>query len=131
MHDSATRDYSSLLRRKQFEISKKERTAALLGTMVRDFEKMVAVLDRQIAAEEEHTRIKDSRHPAYSTFAQAAAQRRHNLLTSVAQMKSTFDVASRELHELTVVLRELELKRNNQQPPAPASSTRKAISVSR
>jgi flagellar protein FliJ len=53
------RDASRFLRRKQFEASEKERRVALLGTMIRDFDNMVADLDRQIAAEEDRTRVLD------------------------------------------------------------------------
>jgi hypothetical protein len=130
MHDTM-RDASRLLRRKQFEASEKKRRVTLLGTMIRDFDNMVANLDWQIAAEEDRTRIKDTGHPAYSTFAKAAANRRQNLLTSVAHMKSMLDVAKRELHEVTVQLRDLEPIQNNQPPPALANSTPEAISALR
>jgi flagellar protein FliJ len=126
MHDSKMRDASQLFRRKQFEASEKKRRVVLFSNMVSDFDKMIVDLDRQIAAEEERTKIKDTGHPAYSTFATAAAKRRQNLLSSVAHMKSMLDVARRELHELTVQLRDLEPIQNNQ--PAPASSTPGVIS---
>ena len=58
-----------------------------METMIRDFEHMAVDLARQIAAEEERTGIKDLAHFAYSTFAKAAALRRGNLLTSVADLQ--------------------------------------------
>src|SRR5262245_2014256 len=119
---------ASLLRRKQFEVNEKERMVALLGTMIMDFDNMIADLNGQIAAEEDRTRIKDAGHPGYSTFALAAAKRRQNLLTSMAHMKILLDAAKRELDE---VLRELESIQNNQLPPAPATSTPEAISTAR
>ena len=73
--------------RKQVEM---EQRNAVLGTMIRRLENMIADLDREIATE--GTRIKDTGHPAYSTFAMAAAKRRRSLLTSVAHMKSLFEV---------------------------------------
>jgi flagellar protein FliJ len=84
----------SALRRKQLEASEKESKVALLGTMIRDFDIMIAQLEGQIAAEEDRTRIKDPGHPAYSTFAKAATKRRQNLLTSVAHTRSMLDVAN-------------------------------------
>ena len=48
---------SHLVRRKQFEISEKEAKVALLETMVRDFDLMIADLWGQIAAEEGRTKI--------------------------------------------------------------------------
>jgi flagellar protein FliJ len=108
------RDASRSLRRKQLEVREKERRVALLGTMITDFDNMIADLDGQIASEEDRTRIKDTAHPAYSTFATAAAKRRQNLLISEAHMKSMLDVAKRELHETTAQLLDLEPIQNKQ-----------------
>jgi flagellar protein FliJ len=84
---------------------------------------MIADLGGQIAAEEDRTKIKDASHPAYSTFAMAAAKRRQNLLISAAHMKSMLDVAKRELHEITAQLLDLEPIQNKQ-----PSRTTEAIS---
>jgi len=127
-HNSKMHDANQLVRRKQFEASEKERRVTFFSTMISDFEKMIVNLDRQIAAEEVLTRIKDTEHPQYSIFAKAAAKRRQNLLSSVAHVRSMLDVARRKLHELTVQLRDLE---NNQSRLAPASSTPDAISALR
>jgi hypothetical protein len=83
-----------LLRRKWFEASNKPRTIALIGTMIKDFDNMIAKLDKQIAAEG-CTRIRDAENPAYSTLAKVTAKRRENLLVSAAQMKSILDVIGR------------------------------------
>jgi hypothetical protein len=108
VQDSKMHDASQLLSRKQFEAGEKERRVVLLSNMISDFEKMIVGLDIQIAAEEDRTKIKNTDHPAYSTLATAAAKRRQNLLSSVAHVKSMLDIARRELHELTVQLRDLE-----------------------
>jgi len=121
-------DASQLLRRKQFEANEKERRVVLLSTMISDFDNMIVELGRHIVAEEDRTRIKDTGHPAYSTFATAAAKRRQNLLSTVAHTRSMLDVARRELHELRLQLRDLE---NNQSRLTPASSTPDAISALR
>jgi hypothetical protein len=131
MRDSKKRDVSRLLRIKQLEVTRKAQSVALLGTMIRDFDNMIAVLDRQIAAEEDCTRIKDTGHPAYSTFARAASKRRQNLLISVADIKSRLDAAKSELDEVTIQLRDLKLIQNNQPTFAPASSTPEATSAAR
>jgi len=99
---------ASALRRKQFEANEKETRVALLGTIIRDFDGMIAQLEGQIAAEEDRTRIKDPGHPAYSTFAKAAAKRRQNLLISVAHTRSVLEVAKRELGEVAAQLLDLE-----------------------
>ena len=105
---------SHLVRRKQFEISEKEAKVALLETMVRDFDLMIADLGGQIAAEEGRTKIKDTSHPAYSMFATAAAKRRQNLIISVAHTKSMLDVAKREHDEVRAQLVDLEPIHDNQ-----------------
>jgi hypothetical protein len=126
MEESKVSGPSQLRRRKQFEASEKETRVALLGTMIRDFDKMIADLGGQIAAEEDRTKIKDASHPAYSTFAMAAAKRRQNLLISAAHMKSMLDVAKRELDEVRAQLLDLEPIQNKQ-----PSRTTEAISGAR
>jgi len=122
---------NGLVRRKQFEASENERRVALLGTMISDFETMIADLDGQIPTEENRTRIKDTAHPACSTFAKAAAKRRQNLTISAAQMKSLLEVVKRQLDEAAMEFRNLESMRNSQSLAAPASSTSDAISAER
>lgn len=96
------------LRLKRFEAAEKARKVASIETMTLDLEHVAADLARQIAAEEERTGIKDPAHFAYSTFAKAAAQRRGNLLTSVADLKVKLDNAKREHEEAVLELRKLE-----------------------
>jgi hypothetical protein len=96
------------LRLKRFEASEKARKLASIETMILDFENMALDLARQIAAEEERTGIKDPAHFAYSTFAKAAALRRTNLQTSVADLKLKLDAARREHEEAVMELRKLE-----------------------
>ena len=99
---------TSVLRRKQLEANEKETKVALLQTMIREFDSMIAQLEEQIAAEEDRTKITDTSHPAYSMFATAAAKRRQNLIISVAHTKSMLDVAKRELDEVRAQLVDLE-----------------------
>jgi flagellar FliJ protein len=108
MRDSKINVANHLVRRKQFEVSEKEAKVALLETMIRDFDVMIADLGRQIAAEEDRTKIKDTNHRAYSMFATATAKRRQNLIISVAHTKSMLDVAKRELDEVRAQLVDLE-----------------------
>ena len=100
------------LRLKRFEAAEKARKVASMETMVLDLEQVAADLARQIAAEEERTGIKDPAHFAYSTFAKAAAQRRANLLTSVADLKAKLDSARREHEEAVLELGKLEPPRS-------------------
>jgi flagellar FliJ protein len=105
---------ASVLRKKQFEASEKKARVALLETMIRDFDSTIAKLEAQIAAEEDRTRIKDPGHPAYSSFAHAAATRRRNLLVSAVHTRSMLDVAKREFDEVAAQLLDLEPMHNNQ-----------------
>ena len=102
MRNATMRDPRELLRGKWFEVSDKPRTIALIGTMIKDFDNMIAKLDEQIAAEESRRRIRDTEHPAYSTLAKVTAKRRKNLLVSAAQMKSILDVIGREYQVVTL-----------------------------
>lgn len=81
------------LKAKRFEVSEKSRKADDLLAMIRDFEIMAADLERQIAAEEDRTGVKDPLHFSYSTFAKAAALRRDKLLVSVIDLKAQLDTA--------------------------------------
>jgi hypothetical protein len=96
MHDGKMSDAGRSVRREQFGASEKERRIALLDKMIRDFDNMIVSLDKQIATEEDRTRVKDPGHPAYSTLAVAAAKRRQNLLSSLSQVKSILEVELRE-----------------------------------
>ena len=96
------------LRLKRFEASEKARKVGSIETMILDFEHMAVDLSRQIAAEEERTGVRDPAHFAYSTFAKAAALRRANLLTSVADLRVKLDAARQEHDDAVTDLRKLE-----------------------
>lgn len=104
------------LRQMRFMVAEKARNAALLETMIIDFESMCDLLARQIAAEELRTRIKDPRHVAYSPLATAVALRRDNLRTSAGDAKVRLQGVRRELDELTAKLWELEERRSYWKP---------------
>jgi flagellar protein FliJ len=97
-----------LLRLRQFRTIQSDKVE-LLERMMVEFKKMAAHLAEQVAAEEERTRNRDIAHFAYSTTAKAAALRRQNLMNSVSDIKSRLDLAKRELDEMTIQLRDLEL----------------------
>src|SRR5450755_521700 len=86
----------SALRLKRFEADEKARKVAELEHMIREFETMAADLDRQIAAEETRTGVKDPAHFAYSTFAKSASQRRDNLRASADGLKAKLEAAQKE-----------------------------------
>jgi len=78
----------SLLRLKRFDLAEKSRKVADLEHMIHEFEEMARDLDRQVAAEEDRTGIRDRAHFAYSTFAKSALQRKENLMTSIGDLKA-------------------------------------------
>ncbi len=96
------------VRAKRFDADEKGRKAADLEVMIRDFEVMAADLDRQIATEEERTGVRDRVHFAYSTFAKAAALRRDNIVTSVADLRAKLDGARREHEDALAELKRVE-----------------------
>jgi flagellar protein FliJ len=98
----------SALKLKRFDVAEKGRKAGDIEMMIRDFEAMVLDLERQISTEEDRTGVKDANHFAYSTFAKAAAQRRENLLTTLADLKEKSDVARGEHERAIEELKTLE-----------------------
>jgi hypothetical protein len=99
------------VRLRRFEPIQKQKVE-LLERILIDFKKAATDLAAQIADEEQCTGNKDTEHFAYSTFAKAAALRRRNLMNSVTDVESKLDVAKRELYEVTLKLRNVELAQN-------------------
>jgi uncharacterized protein with PhoU and TrkA domain len=75
------------------------RKVELLETMIREFTSTAANLAREIAIEEERSKIKDPANVAYSTLAKALAVRRGNLLMSSADAETRLLEAQRQLDE--------------------------------
>jgi flagellar protein FliJ len=98
----------SALRLKRFDVAEKARRASDMDVMVRDFEVMISDLERQVTTEEERTGVRDTSHFAYSTFAKSVAQRRDNLVNTVADLKLKLDAARREHDEALDELQRLE-----------------------
>lgn len=90
------------LRSKRFEAEEKKRKVEALDAMIRDFQQMALDLERQIDSEEARTGIRDQSHFSYSTFAKAAAQRRENLMASIADLEGKRDRAVVERDEAVV-----------------------------
>ena len=90
-----------LLRLKRFQVEERRRRVVQIETMVADFGRMSADLDREIATEEQRSGISDQAHFAYPTYARAAVARRDNLKRSVDELKGQIEEA-RALHEEAV-----------------------------
>jgi len=83
----------TLIRLKRFQADERQRRVMQIETMIADFARMAAELDREIAAEEKRAGITDPGHFAYPTYARAAMTRRDNLKRSADELKSQLDEA--------------------------------------
>jgi flagellar export protein FliJ len=99
----------TLIRLRKFQVDEKRRRAAQIETMIAEFERMGADLDREIKSEQEKVGISDPAHFAYPTYAKAANQRRGNLQRSVDDLKVQLDEAKAELGEAFEELKKVEL----------------------
>ncbi len=100
----------TLVRLKRFQVEEKRRRLAQIEMMIAEFNRMAGELDREIAAEEQKSGVKDTAHYAYSTYARAARTRRDNLVHSAEELKgqleearSLFDQANDELAKAQVL----------------------------
>jgi len=106
----------TLIRLKRFHVDEKRRQAAQIETMIAEFGRMAADLDREIAVEQERAGIADPAHFAYPTYAKAALQRRDNLLRSGGDLKQQLDDARAALEEALDELKKVEsLEERDQQ----------------
>jgi flagellar export protein FliJ len=104
----AMKSRESVARLKQFQVEDKRRQVGQIEAMIAEFERMARELDDQIESEERRTGIDDASHFAYSTFAKSAAQRRDNLVASVADLRDQLEAAQAELAEAQEELGKLE-----------------------
>ena len=63
------------------------REAAQISTMISDLDRCVRLLDCDIAAEEERSRISDRSNSAYPILARTLAARRDNLRDTIASLE--------------------------------------------
>lgn len=83
----------SLIRLKRFQVDEKRRRVAQIETMIAEFGRMTADLDREIATEERRSGIADVAHFAYSTYARASRARRDNLSRSTDELRAQLEEA--------------------------------------
>lgn len=89
----------SMLRLKRFHVDEKRRRVAQIETMIAEFLRIAADLDREVTAEEHKSGIADVTHFAYSTYARAARARRENLARSADELKEQLGHAKDQLEE--------------------------------
>jgi flagellar export protein FliJ len=99
----------TLIRLKKFHVDEKRRRVVQIETMVADFERMAADLDREIQAEQDKAGIHDPAHYAYPTYAKAAVTRRDNLRHSADELKEQLADAKDALADAFEELKKVEL----------------------
>jgi len=99
----------TLIRLKRFQVDEKRRQVSQIETMIAEFTRMAADLDREIQAEQTRAGIHDVTHFAYPTYARAAGQRRDNLIRSADDMHGQLTDAQNELAEAFEELKKVEL----------------------
>ncbi|MDE2018480.1 MAG: flagellar export protein FliJ [Hyphomicrobiales bacterium] len=83
----------ALIRLKRFQADERRRRVMQIQAMSAEFARLIAELDRDIAAEERRAGIADPTHFAYPTYARAAAQRRDNVKRSLDDLGSQLRAA--------------------------------------
>jgi flagellar export protein FliJ len=99
----------TLIRLRKFQVDEKRRRTVQIETMIAEFERMTAELDREVKAEQDRAGIQDPSHFAYPTYAKAANQRRENLVRSVEDLRVQLDDAKAALGEAFEELKKVEL----------------------
>jgi flagellar export protein FliJ len=99
----------TLIRLKKFQVDERRRKVAQIESMIAEFERMAADLDREIRSEQERAGIHDPAHFAYPTYAKAAMVRKENLKRSADELKVQLDDAKAALGEAFEELKKVEL----------------------
>jgi flagellar export protein FliJ len=99
----------TLIRLKRFQVDERRRKVAQIETMIDEFERMNAELEREISAEQAKAGISDPGHFAYPTYAKAAISRRDNLARSIGDLKVQLEDARGDLAEAFEELKKVEI----------------------
>jgi flagellar export protein FliJ len=99
----------TLIRLKKFQVDERRRKVAQIESMIAEFERMAADLEREIKVEQDRAGIHDPGHFAYPTYAKAAIGRRENLKRSADELKGQLDDAKAALGEAFEELKKVEL----------------------
>ena len=99
----------TLVRLKKFQVDEKRRKVAQIETMIAEFDRMAADLEREIRIEQDRAGIHDPAHFAYPTYAKAAIARRENLKRSIDELRIQLEDAKSALGEAFDDLKKVEL----------------------
>jgi flagellar protein FliJ len=114
----------TLIRLKKFQVDEKRRKVAQIESMIAEFDRIAAELDREIKLEQDRAGIHDPAHFAYPTYAKAAIGRRENLKRSADELKVQADDAKAALGEAFEELKKVEMldERDQQREKAEANA---------
>jgi len=99
----------TLIRLKKFQVDERRRKVAQIETMIAEFERMAADLEREIRVEQDRAGIHDPAHFAYPTYAKAAMARRENLRRSADELRAQLEGAKTTLDDALDELKKAEL----------------------
>jgi flagellar protein FliJ len=99
----------TLIRLKKFQVDEKRRKVAQIETMIAEFDRMAADLEREIRVEQDRAGIHDPAHFAYPTYAKAAIVRRENLKRSADELRAQLETAKMALGDAQDELKKAEL----------------------
>jgi len=99
----------TLIRLKKFQVDEKRRKVAQIETMITEFDRMAADLEREIRVEQDRAGIHDPGHFAYPTYAKAAIGRRGNLKRSADELRTQLEDAKLALGDAFDELKKVEL----------------------
>jgi flagellar protein FliJ len=118
----------TLIRLKKFQVDEKRRKVAQIETMIAEFDRIAAELDREIKVEQDRAGIHDPGHFAYPTYAKAAMTRKENLKRSADELKAQLDDAKAALGEAFEELKKVEMldERDQQREKAEANAREQA-----
>ncbi|MGY2047917.1 flagellar export protein FliJ [Methylobacterium sp. JK268] len=113
----------TLIRLRRFQVDEKRRRVSQIESMMADFARMAAELDREIAQEEQRAGITDPGHFAYPTYARAAAQRRDNIRRSASDLDAQLEEAKAALAEAFEELKKVEILDDRERTAEKAADT--------
>jgi flagellar protein FliJ len=99
----------TLIRLKKFQVDERRRKVAQIETMIAEFDRMAADLEREIRVEQDRAGIHDPAHFAYPTYAKAAMGRRENLKRSADELRAQLEGAKMALGDAQDELKKAEL----------------------
>jgi len=99
----------TFIRLRKFQVDEKRRKVAQIETMITEFGRMAADLEREIRVEQDRAGIHDPGHFAYPTYAKAAITRRENLQRSADELRTQLEDAKMALGEALDELKKVEL----------------------